>query len=227
VVAVGLWAGGAHSQSQSQSQSSDGEGDLRRARQHFVNGKEAFEGKRYRAAFQEFQAGYEIDPRPGFLLDMGHAARRLGELDKARALYHQFLLVAPAGDGRRVAEHFLGEIDSQLGKTLNDGGVAAPVDETDSSSAGDTPIEPAPRTPPAVLVKPESLVPSSPSLVAVPQPGDAPAHDHDQERAIPLKWWVWAGIAALAAGTAAIFIVRAASSGDDAQTTGTWGQARL
>jgi tetratricopeptide (TPR) repeat protein len=226
---VGPWAGSAHSQAESQSESplqshSDNrEANLRSARQHFANGKEAFQGKRYRAAFEEFQAGYEIDPRPGFLLDMAHAARKMGELEKARALYHRFLLVAPAGDERRLAEDLLGEIDSQLAKDPKDRAVVAPRDDAESSADHDALAEPPAPILPAVPVTPEPLVESPPGLRPVAQPSDAP----DQNNPTRLKWWFWAGIAALAAGTATIFILRSAGSGDDVHTSGTWGQARL
>ena len=69
-----------------------------RARRHFLAGKRAFEAKRYAVALKEFEAGYAIDPRPGFLLNMGHAARRMGELRRARDYYLKFLESDPPGD---------------------------------------------------------------------------------------------------------------------------------
>src|SRR4051794_36655372 len=62
-----------------------------RARRHVLAGKRAFEARRYAVALKEFDAGYAIDPRPGFLLNMGHASRRMGQLRRARDYYLRFL----------------------------------------------------------------------------------------------------------------------------------------
>ena len=85
-----------------------------RARRHFLAGKRAFEAKRYSIALKEFEAGYAIYPRPGFLLNMGHAARRMGELKRARGYYLKFLESDPPAPARRTTIALVLEIDRQL-----------------------------------------------------------------------------------------------------------------
>jgi tetratricopeptide (TPR) repeat protein len=88
--------------------------NTQRARRHFLAGKRAFEAKRYPVALKEFETGYAIDPRPGFLLNMGHAARRRGELRRARDYYLKFLESDPPGAERRTTIGLVMEIDRQL-----------------------------------------------------------------------------------------------------------------
>jgi len=85
-----------------------------RARRHFLQGKRAFEAKRYSVALKEFEVGYAIVPRPGFLLNMGHAARRMGDLRRARDYYLKFLESDPPAPERRSTIALVLEIDRQL-----------------------------------------------------------------------------------------------------------------
>jgi tetratricopeptide (TPR) repeat protein len=85
-----------------------------RARRHFLAGKRAFEARRYSVALKEFEAGYAIYPRPGFLLNMGHAARRMGQLKRARDYYLKFLESDPPAAERRTTIALVLDIDRQL-----------------------------------------------------------------------------------------------------------------
>jgi tetratricopeptide (TPR) repeat protein len=85
-----------------------------RARRHFLSGKRAFEARRYPVALKEFEAGYAIYPRPGFLLNMGHAARRMGQLKRARDYYLKFLESDPPAATRRTTIALVIDIDRQL-----------------------------------------------------------------------------------------------------------------
>jgi hypothetical protein len=85
-----------------------------RARRHFLQGKRAFEAKRYSVALKEFEVGYAIVPRPGFLLNMGHAARRMGDLRRARDYYLKYLESDPSPVERRSTIALVIDIDRQL-----------------------------------------------------------------------------------------------------------------
>jgi tetratricopeptide (TPR) repeat protein len=85
-----------------------------RARRHFRQGKRAFEAKRYSVALKEFEVGYAIVPRPGFLLNMGHAARRMGDLRRARDYYLKYLESDPPAADRRSTIALVIDIDRQL-----------------------------------------------------------------------------------------------------------------
>ena len=124
---------------------------VQRARQHFLAGKHAFENQSYARALREFQAGYALEPRPGFLLNMGHAARRMGQLRDARDYYQKFLASrpSPAPGEQRAATKLIAEIEREL------------------------PPEPPARAP-AALPPPAARVAAAPPPPAAPA-GEAPA----------------------------------------------------
>ncbi len=143
-----------------------------RARRHFLAGKRAFEAKRYAIALKEFEAGYAIDPRPGFLLNMGHAARRMGDLRRARDHYLKFLESDPPSAERRATIALVMEIDRQLAAAPAAGSHAAVA----PAPAAVTPATPPPAATPSVetaaVVAPVEPPPppasAPPAVVAIP-----------------------------------------------------------
>ncbi len=146
-----------------------------RARRHFLAGKRAFEAKRYSAALKEFEAGYAIEPRPGFLLNMGHSARRMGELRRARDYYLKFLESDPPATDRRTTIALVVEIDRQLAAAPSAGSHASAVPEPAAvtpppaaapppveTAAAVAPVEAAPATSPAIAALAAAAVPASP-----------------------------------------------------------------
>jgi tetratricopeptide (TPR) repeat protein len=73
-----------------------------RARAHYEAGRALHSLGNYRDALREFASGYELDPRPGFLLNMGQTYRRLEQLDEARTMFRRFLDATPAEDPEHV-----------------------------------------------------------------------------------------------------------------------------
>jgi tetratricopeptide (TPR) repeat protein len=73
---------------------------LQLARRHYEAGRDRFAAGDYGEAVREFAAGYEIAPRPEFLLNLGQAYRRLGDLPRARAFYEKYLVSTPESDPR-------------------------------------------------------------------------------------------------------------------------------
>jgi Tetratricopeptide repeat len=71
------------------------EGPTANARRHFLAGRALYLQGRHREAIAELEAGYQMDPRPEYLADLGQAHRALGELDVARDYYRRFLLATP------------------------------------------------------------------------------------------------------------------------------------
>jgi len=148
-----------------------------RARRHFLAGKRAFEAKRYAAALKEFEAGYAIDPRPGFLLNMGHASRRMGELRRAREFYLKFLESDPPASERRSTIALVVDIDRQLAEAPTSGKHA-------SAAPAPAPMTPPPAAPPPAVevaavpvpVPVETLpAPAPPVVVVVEEKQEAPA----------------------------------------------------
>lgn len=75
--------------------------DEERARAHFEAGRVQYNLGDYKAAVHEFAAGYRLLPRPEFLVNLGQAYRRLGELERAREMYERFMADAPPDDHAR------------------------------------------------------------------------------------------------------------------------------
>jgi tetratricopeptide (TPR) repeat protein len=65
--------------------------DKRAAANHFQRGRALFETNSYAAALDEFNAGYEAYPLPGFLVNIGQCQRKLDRLDDAVASFQKFL----------------------------------------------------------------------------------------------------------------------------------------
>jgi tetratricopeptide (TPR) repeat protein len=88
---------------------------LARARAHFDAGRALYSLGNYRDALREFTAGYQLAPRPSFLINLGHTYRKLDELDKAAEVFRRFLAVTPADDPLRPqVVDLLAAIDQQL-----------------------------------------------------------------------------------------------------------------
>jgi tetratricopeptide (TPR) repeat protein len=81
----------------------DDEQALARARSHFEIGRGYFRLGNYAEAVREFTAGYDLAPRPQFLLNLGQCYRALHENARARAMLEKFLADAPADDPERPA----------------------------------------------------------------------------------------------------------------------------
>ena len=86
-----------------------------RARTHFEAGRALYQLGNYNEALREFAAGYQLAPRPQFLLNLGQCYRKLDDLPNAREMYQRYLHDAPASDPERPqAQQILAEIDKQI-----------------------------------------------------------------------------------------------------------------
>jgi tetratricopeptide (TPR) repeat protein len=86
-----------------------------RALTHFRAGEALYKLGNYTDAIREFAAGYELAPEPGFVVNLGQAYRKLGDLDKAREMYKKFLAEAKADDPARPGVlRVLDEIDREI-----------------------------------------------------------------------------------------------------------------
>jgi tetratricopeptide (TPR) repeat protein len=93
-------------------QSSD---DLARAKTHYEAGHALYNLGNFTEAQREFAAGYQLVPRPGFLLNLGQCARKLGNLERAQEMYQRFLQAARPDDPQRAeATQVLAELDKQI-----------------------------------------------------------------------------------------------------------------
>ena len=159
---------------------------VRKAREHYRLGDEAFKAGRWAEAYEEWEAGYRLSGRPLFLLNMGHAERKRGDLHNARALYSRYLVMEPDSKLRAEVETVIKEIDATLA-----------AEET----AANPPAAPAAASPPAPP-------PVAPLPIAVPPPPPdsrgtvnlgTEARAAEEERPLYTRWWLWAGVGAVVA----------------------------
>ncbi len=157
--------------------SAQNDDSVARARSHFEAGRALYNLKQYTDAIREFSAGYQLVPRPQFLINLGQCYDRLAEgsaepaqkrpaLEHAREMYKKFLDDAPPRDALRdqVTQRVI-DLESRL------------------SALGPAPrVEPEPSTPPAARVEPMPVV--APVLVQ-----DAPPQQK-KKSGIAKFWWI-------------------------------------
>lgn len=124
------------------------------ARVHFEAGNDQYAAGRYLEAIKSFQAGYALVPRPNFLVNIGQAYRKLGNLTRAKEAYVAYLRALPENSPLRdQALQVLAEIEVQLQEQRE-------KQDADSRS-GLTPAEAATTAPsvPIELAKPATASP--------------------------------------------------------------------
>jgi hypothetical protein len=169
----------------------------RKARAHFQAGEERFKAGAFAEALAEYQAGYDVLPLPGFLVNVAQCQRRLGDLKTARATYQKFVLVAPDSPLLPQVKAMIAEIDGLLAETDNgktEKNKAAPAPEEAAKPVDDAAAAPVAKPAPAARET------SAPVLVATP----APAEPEEQPRR---RWWLWGALGAMVVGGAVTAVV--------------------
>jgi hypothetical protein len=224
LVIAGMTTAGVRPGAMGRAQAADSEA-VSKAREHYKNGEKAFKAGRFDEALREWEAGYQLSNRPLFLLNMGHAERRRGQLGNARTLYKRFLLMEPETKLRDEIEGVLREIDSALanedGAGKAPGATAAPQPNGASEPAASTNERDA---------KDVSLSPPSPAALAAEVTSqDSGTMIHDSPRAEPpppvwRRWWFWAGAGAVvAAGVVTTVLLRRGDAYTKSGSLGTLG----
>jgi tetratricopeptide (TPR) repeat protein len=99
-----------------------------RARAHYEAGRVQYNLGHYAQAVREFAAGYELVPRPQFLVNLGQAYRRLGQLERAREMYQRFLAEAPDDDrARPQVQQLVAEVEREIAREIARTGQPAPA----------------------------------------------------------------------------------------------------
>ena len=157
---------------------------VEQARAHFDAGNQHYAAGRYLEAIREFQAGYALVPRPNFLVNLGQAYRKLGDLNRAKESYVAYVRALPQNSALRdQALQVLAEIEVQL-----------------QEQKGNTPAP-----------SPEELKPAPPPPAALPVV-ELPARDTAGKTNYLAMGLAGAGVAL--AGTGLVFQLRAKSASD-------------
>ncbi|MEA2698698.1 MAG: hypothetical protein QOI66_2969 [Myxococcales bacterium] len=159
------------------------------ARKRFRRGTKLFDDGKFREAAHEFESGYAVLPRTGFLLNIGHSYRRAGDLKKAKRYYELFLQQETESPRQRAeAAEYIKIVDEGLAEQASD-------DVPDNTPAVKERLSPRPD-------------PSQPNSALVMSNADLEKLCRTQPEKTVWIPWVIAGVAALAAaGLGAALII--------------------
>jgi hypothetical protein len=161
--------------------------DKRAAAGHFQRGRALFEAGSFATALDEFNAGYEAYPLPGFLVNIGQCLRKLDRLDEASDAFQRFL--GAGGDPRLRAEvqEAISEIAEERARRAPPAVVATPAPPPSAPARLDL-------TPPPPSVTAPSLTATTTLTASAPPPKKKS------------RKWVWAvvGVVGAAAVGAAV-----------------------
>jgi tetratricopeptide (TPR) repeat protein len=156
---------------------------IAQARKHYAAGRALYDLGNYEDALREFTTGYELLPRPLFLLDIGQCQRKLREFDKARTSFAEFLERAPKEDAARPRAMELLQLVEREAKAAQQANVTNSSAVAPSGPAELKSPEVKPEAPPPVATPPAA----PPSLSVAPAPAaGAPATNPGAALAPPL-----------------------------------------
>jgi tetratricopeptide (TPR) repeat protein len=92
-------------------------GDIKKAKESAAEAKKFFDASDYEKALASFQRAFELNPKPGYLANIGQCYSSLGRYQEAIDSYERFLSLAPADDPLRAAVEK--EIDSTRQTLVN------------------------------------------------------------------------------------------------------------
>jgi tetratricopeptide (TPR) repeat protein len=168
------------------------------ARRRFRRGTKLFDDGKFREAAHEFESGYAVLPRTGFLMNIAHSYRRAGDLKKAKRYYELFLQRETDSPLQRAeAAEYIKIVDEALAEQSSDEPPA---------------IAPAQSSPKDKLAA--RRPPDDPTAPMVISNAELEKLCRAQPEKTPVVPWVVAGLAALvAAGLAAALIITNMNNG--------------
>jgi len=162
------------------------------ARGLFQAGKAAYENGKYEEALQLFEQAHARSRRPQLLFNIGQAAERLRQDEKALEIFRAYLTQVPDALNRLEVEARIKQLEQWIAGRNRDSGPIPAL------AIAPTPSETAKRS----------------------QPGtDDPAYtesDQPQDEAVTSKWWFWTGLGTIVAGGTAVALA-VALGGEDVE----------
>lgn len=180
------------------------------ARRMFESAEEHFRNGLFAEALAEYQAGYDIAPLPGFLINIAQCQRRLGRLAVAQATYRKFIMVAPDSPFVPQVKALIVELEALTQDLSGAPATGQAKAETPSNEGAQTAAEGS--TPPAPG-------PTSAELTAVPS---TPAVQQPSKT----RWWLWGLIGAAAAGAITTIVLVSMPPGTNTLHDGSVGTLR-
>lgn len=162
--------------------------DIAAAREHYSNGKRAYDVGHFAEAAHEYELAYQAKDDPAFLFNLGQASRLAGNYSKAVIAYRAYLRNVPDSPDRDQVELRIKEMEAVLraqAKTAEGPpqGIVGPLTKasaTTTSTGG-------------------AATPTAAASV------DIVANANVSRPSTPLykRWWLWTAIGVVAAGAAA------------------------
>jgi hypothetical protein len=94
-------------------------------RRHFERGEQHFQRGEFAAALIDYDAGYRLTRLPGFIINVAHCHRLMGDLRKARGHYRRYLLIAPTSPRKAEVEEMIATLDRAIAADGGDGAAGA------------------------------------------------------------------------------------------------------
>ena len=170
------------------------------ARKHHQAAEARFRAGLFAEALAEYQAGYQVMPLPGFLINIAQCYRRLGDLKMASGTYRKFTVVAPNSSLTPRIKALIVEIDKRavdFESARRNGTVPAGVERDDDTDQA---------MPYAVFLNPPANADEDPAppLLAKTTLASQP----EPRRGSGTRWWLWGpiGVAVVGAAVAAIIL---------------------
>jgi tetratricopeptide (TPR) repeat protein len=194
---VALWLAGDSALAQagaSAAASPASQADDNVARGLFQAGKSAYEAGNFKEALQFFEQAYQHSPRPGFLFNIGQAADRLRQDDKALASFKAYLEQMPDAQNRAAVQQRVDALEDAKR-------------QREEAAAAVAPMVPNPAT---VAARADASTAQN-------------DHRHERSRdeasassPVTKQWWFWTGLGAVLIGGTVIALAVSQSRGGQA-----------
>ena len=182
--------------------------DTEKAKVLFQDAMRHYNVGEFAEAAAKFIEAYKAAPDPTFLYNAAQAYRLGGEHQKALFFYKSYLRDAPEAGNRAEVEKRIEQL-KQIQEPPGDAKTPDPKVVPDPKDPKDPKLTTDPKDPKLNKTVPDHVVDETP-------PGSQTGTGGGGGRPIYKKWWFWAGIGAVAAGTVAIVVVM---SGDEGVST--------
>jgi tetratricopeptide (TPR) repeat protein len=159
----------------------------------FQAGKAAYEAGQYADALKYFEQAYEQSKRPRMFYNIGQAADRLRNDERALEAFRRFLELVPDDPARPDVELRITALERSVAqRTAAQGGAPTPADDAALAPAA---------------VADAATRPATPSETAYDPTLDAPADRPHDEGSVFGTWWFWTVTGVVVAGGATALVL--------------------
>jgi len=104
-----------------------------KAKAHIERGETLYTLHRFDEALVEYQAAYELEPLPSFLVNIAQCLRNLGRFDEALFTLRRYLRVAPKAHDRAKVEELIAKLEAEVERQAEEQRAAAAAREAEEA----------------------------------------------------------------------------------------------